>query len=69
MTKTQKPPPGDAEIAARVRAAAERARWEAQARRAAEAAPVAREKEIGGPGGLEPTRYGEWERKGLISDF
>ncbi|MGE3143190.1 MAG: DUF1674 domain-containing protein [Hyphomonadaceae bacterium] len=26
-------------------------------------------KEIGGPAGLEPTRYGDWERKGLISDF
>jgi hypothetical protein len=69
MTRTQKPPAGDAEIAARIRAAAERARREAQARRAAEAAPVAREKEIGGPGGPEPTRYGDWERKGLISDF
>ena len=69
MTKTQKPAPGDAEIAARIRAAAERARTEAQARRAAEAAPGAREKEIGGPGGPEPTRYGDWERKGLISDF
>lgn len=30
-------------------------------------------KEIGGPAGLEPTRYGihtpEWERKGRVSDF
>lgn len=25
--------------------------------------------EIGGPAGLEPTRYGDWERKGIISDF
>ena len=25
--------------------------------------------EIGGPGGPEPTRYGDWERKGRISDF
>ena len=25
--------------------------------------------EEGGPKGLEPTRYGDWERKGLISDF
>ncbi len=25
--------------------------------------------EIGGPSGLEPTRYGDWERKGIISDF
>jgi hypothetical protein len=27
------------------------------------------QKEIGGPKGLEPTRYGDWERKGIISDF
>ena len=26
-------------------------------------------KEIGGPEELEPTRYGDWEKKGLISDF
>ena len=69
MTKTQNPPADDAEIATRIRAAAERAWREAQARRAAEAVPVARETEIGGPGGPEPTRYGDWERKGLISDF
>jgi len=25
--------------------------------------------EIGGPEGPEPTRYGDWERKGIISDF
>jgi hypothetical protein len=25
--------------------------------------------EIGGPKGLEPTRYGDWEKKGLTSDF
>lgn len=26
-------------------------------------------KEIGGPTGPEPTRYGDWERKGRCSDF
>jgi len=26
-------------------------------------------KEIGGPDGPEPTRYGDWERKGIASDF
>lgn len=26
-------------------------------------------KEIGGPKGLEPTRYNDWERKGLTRDF
>ncbi len=25
--------------------------------------------ETGGPAGLEPTRYGDWERKGIVSDF
>ena len=26
-------------------------------------------KEIGGPKGLEPTRFGDWEVKGRVSDF
>ena len=26
-------------------------------------------KEINGPSDLEPTRYGDWERKGIVSDF
>jgi hypothetical protein len=30
-------------------------------------APVA--KEIGGPKGPEPTRYGDWEQKGRCTDF
>lgn len=25
--------------------------------------------ELGGPKGPEPTRYGDWERKGRVSDF
>ena len=33
------------------------------------AAAVKRPKEIGGPSGPEPTRYGDWEKKGIISDF
>ena len=33
-------------------------------------APAPTEKrEIGGPAGLEPTRYGDWERKGRCIDF
>jgi hypothetical protein len=50
--------------------AAERALAEAEARRAEaakNAAPAA--KEFQGPKGLEPTRYGDWERKGIASDF
>ena len=26
-------------------------------------------REIGGPRGLEPTRYGDWERNGRCTDF
>ncbi|MBA4098631.1 MAG: DUF1674 domain-containing protein [Rhodospirillum sp.] len=28
-----------------------------------------RPREIGGPSGPEPTRYGDWERNGRVSDF
>ena len=28
-----------------------------------------KEKEIGGPSGPEPTRYGDWEKKGITTDF
>jgi hypothetical protein len=31
--------------------------------------PPAKPKEIGGPKGLEPTRFGDWEQKGRASDF
>jgi hypothetical protein len=51
-------------------AAAERALAEADARRKAYREPEARlPKEIGGRGGKEPGRYGDWEVKGLTSDF
>ena len=30
---------------------------------------VDRPKEIGGRGGLEPTRYGDWEKSGRCIDF
>jgi homeobox protein ESX1 len=36
---------------------------------AAPAAKPALPKEIGGPSGPEPTRFGDWERKGRVSDF
>lgn len=45
---------------------AKRALEEAAARRAA-AAKLPHE--LGGPSGPEPTRYGDWERKGLAVDF
>jgi hypothetical protein len=58
---TDKPPLPDA---------ARRALAEAEARRrAAAAAEASRPREIGGPKGPEPTRYGDWEKKGIASDF
>ena len=41
----------------------------AERRRLAEAAVAANPKEIKGRGGLDPVRYGDWEIKGLASDF
>jgi hypothetical protein len=48
---------------------AQRALAEAQARRAAAQAEAARPTELMGPSGPEPTRYGDWETKGIASDF
>ena len=51
-------------------AAAQRALLEAEQRlKAAEQADKSLEKELGGREGLEPTRYGDWEKKGIVSDF
>ncbi|MBV1706048.1 MAG: DUF1674 domain-containing protein [Hyphomicrobiales bacterium] len=52
----------------RIKAAAERARSEAQARRQAAQTP-APEPEHQGREGLEPVRYGDWEVRGLATDF
>jgi hypothetical protein len=50
--------------------AAERALAEAEARRQAAAANATpAPKEFQGPKGPEPTRYGDWENKGIASDF
>lgn len=50
--------------------AAARALAEAQVRRAEYLErEAAMPKEIGGRGGHEPGRYGDWEIKGLTSDF
>jgi hypothetical protein len=50
--------------------AAQRALKEAEERRAERArrekAPA---REIDGPKGLDPTRYGDWEKDGIASDF
>jgi hypothetical protein len=50
--------------------AAKRALAEAEVRRSAKnAAQRERAKEVGGRGGPDPVRYGDWEKDGLISDF
>jgi hypothetical protein len=47
---------------------AERALKEAEERRKSKK-PAARPKEVGGAKGPEPTRYGDWEKNGIVSDF
>jgi hypothetical protein len=50
--------------------AAQRALAEAAARRAqADRKPEDRPKELNGRTGLDPARYGDWEVKGIASDF
>ena len=63
---TRKPLPAAAQ-----RALAEAAERRAQAEREAAARTTGpgTAKEIQGPKGPEPTRYGDWERKGIASDF
>lgn len=81
MSDVEKPGEGVGEAAATPEAsprprfeelppAARRALLEAEERRRArDAAGEARPKEILGRDGPEPVRYGDWERKGIISDF
>ena len=68
MSKDRSETEKNSGIAARIHEAGIRARAEAEARRRADK-PTSRHKEIGGADGPEPTRYGDWERKGVISDF
>jgi len=78
MNGPDAPKPGTGEPAEKRRAQrpltpeAERALAEAAARRAkSKPADATKEtvKETGGRGGLEPTRYGDWEVNGIASDF
>jgi len=66
MTKAKPTPPGV--VKARIAEAGKRALAEAEARQKAEG-PQNLPPERGGPKGPEPTRYGDWEKKGIISDF
>jgi hypothetical protein len=70
MTEHPSPAPVSGSERKPLSAAAMRALAEAEARRqaaAANAEPAARE--FQGPKGPEPTRYGDWENKGIASDF
>ena len=49
--------------------AAQRALKEAEERRKARSDDGSRPKEIGGRGGEDPTRYGDWEIDGRAVDF
>ena len=75
----QIPSPADETVPPRppLSPAAQRALAEAEARRAAAREALKENihndpkapKEIEGPSGPEPTRYGDWEIKGIASDF
>ena len=56
-------------VKARIAEAAKRALAEAEARRQAQSVVEKDPSERGGQAGPEPTRYGDWEKKGIISDF
>jgi len=63
----------DDEVEARIAEAGRRAAAEAEARRQKESDGQKNgaklPPELGGPKGPEPTRYGDWERKGIATDF
>jgi len=72
MTDDPSLPQTAAPVAARkpLTPAAQRALAEAEARRKqVEANAKPAPKEFQGPKGPEPTRYGDWEAKGIASDF
>lgn len=73
---TQKPaaPPSETDAQAtptrQLTPAAQRALAEAEERRRQRAAEeAARPKEIGGRDGLDPVRFGDWEKGGIAWDF
>ncbi len=42
---------------------------QASSQASSQATAAKKPREIGGPTGPEPTRYGDWERNGRVSDF
>jgi hypothetical protein len=70
MFAINKKPEADVAPARTLTAEAERALSEAAARRAEiDRKTAERPKETSGRSGPEPTRYGDWEAKGIASDF
>lgn len=68
MEKTKGKAPGSA--SKQISPAAQRALAEAsERRRLADAQANEKPKEINGQTGPEPTRYGDWEKGGIVSDF
>ncbi len=43
--------------------------WRRRRNAARERRTLGEPEEVGGPAGPEPTRYGDWERKGIAVDF
>lgn len=69
MAETPENTPEGAAPGKKLTPAAKRALEEAEARRKAAASAEDRPKELGGPKGEEPTRFGDWERGGRAVDF
>jgi hypothetical protein len=72
MTGAPEPETSDEAVKRRIREAAARAKAESEARRLAADQTLPKEqlpKELNGRGGPEPARYGDWEVKGIASDF
>ena len=59
----------EADIERRRKEAAKRALEEAQVRKRELDGGALLPKELGGRKGPEPIRYGDWEKKGIASDF
>jgi len=70
MTKPETHNSSSTPVSHKLTPAAERALAEAAARRTeADRLAAERPKEIAGRKGPDPTRYGDWEVKGIASDF
>ena len=69
-TDAKSPPPNLLPLALSPAAAALKPKTEAAPRPKTGPVPVEEiTQEIGGPKGPEPTRFGDWEKKGRCSDF